>query len=274
MPVLDFARSVILWRIDLDVLPPGTLSHRPPYPMNNSRIQIESRCRVLDRETGRTQTFVLGASCKTERVGADRDLFLEPNADFMPIISDDAFMHLKTFARRGTARAKFPPGGGDQPDRLRVPIKGNYVSMVLELIEREGEVLPDAQAICEATLANETMVATTTIRHGRYEATIEYPVKTMNANEREWVYQSDTGPVLFPDLDAPPEALHERLDTAFEAHNAPGWAQFIVRRPTTLADGIEVYHYDVSIRVDDVENVIYRVPTDAPSTPRRVDLTA
>jgi len=30
----------------------------------------------------------------------------------------------------------------------------------------------------------------------------------------------------------------------------------------------------VSVRVDDVENVIYRVPTDAPSTPRRVDLTA
>ncbi len=274
MQVLDFARSMILWRIDLDVLPPGTLSHRPPYPMNNSRIQIESRCRVVDKETGRTQTFVLGASCKTERVGAERDLFLEPNADFMPIISDDAFMHLKTFARRGTARAKFPPGSGDQPDRLRVPIKGNYVSMVLELVEREGEPLPDAQAICEATLANETMVASTTIRHGRYEATIEYPVKTMNANEREWVYQTDTGPVLFPDLDAPPEQLHERLDTAFEAHNAPDWAQFIVRRPTTIADGIEVYHYDVSIRVDDVDNVIYRVAPDAAATPRRVDLSA
>ena len=175
MQVLDFARSMILWRIDLDVLPPGTLSHRPPYPMNNSRIQIESRCRVVDKETGRTQTFVLGASCKTERVGAERDLFLEPNADFMPIISDDAFMHLKTFARRGTARAKFPPGSGDQPDRLRVPIKGNYVSMVLDLVEREGEPLADAQAICEATLANETLVASTTIRHGRYEADDRVP---------------------------------------------------------------------------------------------------
>ena len=52
-------------------------------------------------ETGTTQTFVLGASCKTERVGAERDLFLEPNADFMPVISDDSFMHLKTFARIG-----------------------------------------------------------------------------------------------------------------------------------------------------------------------------
>jgi hypothetical protein len=241
--------------------------------MNNSRIPIESRLRVLDQETGRTHTFVLGTSCKTERVGAERDLFLEPNADFMPVISDDAFMHLKTFARRGTARAKFPPGGGDQPDRLRVPIKGTYVSMVLDFRELEGEPLESAQAICEATLANDTLVAVTTIRHGRYEAAIEYPVKTMNANEREWVYQTDTGPVLYPDLDVAPEQLHETLDVAFEAHNAPDWAQFIVRRPTEIADGIEVYHYDQSIRVDGVENVIYRIP-DVPGTLRRVDLTA
>ena len=273
MQVLDFPRSYINWRIDIDVLPPGTLSHRPPYPMNNSRIPIESRLRVLDKETGRTHTFVLGASCKTERVGADRDLFLEPNADFMPVISDDAFMHLKTFARRGTTRAKFPPGGGDQPDRLRVPIKGNYISMALDLREHEGEPLADAQAICEASLANQAMVAVTTIRHGRYQAAIEFPVKTMNANEREWVYQTDTGPVLYPDLDVSPEALHEHLDVAFEAHNAPDWAQFIVRRPTVLADGIEVYHYDASIRHDGVENVIYRIPDD-PGTPRRVDLSA
>ena len=272
MQVLDFPRSTITWRIDLDVLPPTTLSHQPPYPMNNSRITIESRCRVLDRETGQTHTFVLGASCKTERVGAERDLFLEPNADFMPIISDDAFMHLKTFARRGTARARFPPGGGDQPDRLRVPIQGNYLSMVLDFAEHDGELLPDAQAICEATLARDLLVAVTTIRHGRYQAAIEYPIKTMNANEREWVYQTDTGPVLYPDLDAPPEQLHERLDVAFEAHNAPDWAQFIVRRPTTIAEGIEVYHYDESIRLDGVENAIYRIP-DGPGMVRRVDLS-
>ena len=151
----------------------------------------------------------------------------------MPVISDDAFMHLKTFARIGTAVARFPPGSGDQPDRLRVPIKGTYVSMVLDLLEREGEPLDDAQAICEATLAGDTLVATTTIRHGRYEAVVEYPVKTMNANEREWVYQTDTGPVLWPDLDVPPEQLHERLDVAFEAHNDPGLGA--VHRPSTHA---------------------------------------
>jgi hypothetical protein len=242
--------------------------------MNNSRIPIDSRCVILDQETGTTHTFVLGASCKTERVGAERDLFLEPNADFIPVISDDSFMHLKTFARIGTAVAKFPPGSGDQPERLRVPIKGTYVSMVLDLLEREGEPLDDAQAICEATLAGDTLVATTTIRRGRYEALVEYPVKTMNANEREAVYQTDTGPVLWPDLDAPPEQLHERLELAFEAHNDPGWAQFIVRRPTRVADGVEVHHYSDSIRVDNVVNSIYRIHHDGPGTRRRVDLTA
>src|SRR5262245_33845668 len=185
MQVLDFPGSFILWRIDLDLLPPRTLSHRPPYPMNNSRIPIDSRCSILDRATGATHRFVLGASCTTERVGAERDLFLEPNADFVPVISDDSFMHIKTFARIGTAVAKFPPGSGDQPERLRVPIKGTYVSMVLDLLEREAEPINDAKAICEATLAGDTLVASTTIRHGRYEAAIEYPVKTMNANEIE-----------------------------------------------------------------------------------------
>jgi hypothetical protein len=274
MRVLDFPRSFVTWRIDLDEIVPGTLSHEPPYPMNNSRIPLESRCRIVDQETGTTHTFVLGASCKTERVGAQRDLFLEPNADFMPIISDDSFMHLKTFARIGTTRQRFPPDASDQPDRLLVPIKGTYVSMVLDLLEREGEQLADARAICEATLANHTMVGVTTIRHGRYEASIEYPIKTMNANEREWVYQTDTGPVLWPDLDAPPDELHWRLDVAFEAHNAPDWAQFIVRRPTRIADGVEVYHYSESVRVDGVENTIYRVDHHGPGSAKRVDLTA
>ena len=272
MQVLDFPRSFVTWRIDLDELPPATLSHHPPYPMNNSRIHLESRCRILDRETGTTQTFVLGASCKTERVGARSDLFLIPNADFMPVISDDHFMHLKSWARIGTAVERFPPGSGDQPDRLRVPLTGSYVAMRLDLLECEAELLPDAKAICEATLTPDRLVAHTTIRRGRYEATIEYPVKTMNANEREWVYQTDTGPVLFPDLDAAPEDLHERLEVAFEAHNRPDWAEFIVRRPTRVADGVEVYHYSEPVRLDDVEHQMFRIGKDAPAVNRRVDL--
>src|SRR4051812_50215246 len=139
MQVLDFARSVILWRIDLDVLPPGTLSHKPPYPMNNSRIQIESRCRVLDQETGSTQTFVLGCDCKTERVGAERDLFLEPNAVFIPFFSDDAFMHLKSFVRAANHAQAYPLSSGEQSYRLPAPTRETVGAAHPDRHERDRE---------------------------------------------------------------------------------------------------------------------------------------
>ncbi len=138
MKLFEFARSTILFRIDLDVLPPRTLSHKPPFPMNNARIQIDSVCRITERDGGRVHTFVLGGDCKTERVGAERDLFLEPNADFIPIFSDDTFMHIKTFARAGTQAQAYPPGSGEQSDRLTAPITDTFVDAHLDLVEREG----------------------------------------------------------------------------------------------------------------------------------------
>src|SRR6266568_1784724 len=72
---------------------------------------------------------------------------------------------------------------------------------------------------------------------------IGYPVKTINANERDGVYQTDTGPVLLPDLSRDPEDLIAGLELAFSAFNNPRWTEFIVRAKTPVADGVEVYHY-------------------------------
>lgn len=286
MQVLDFARSTVTWRIDLDELPPRTLSHQPPYPMNNSRITLESRCTIVEDETGRAHTFVLGASCKTEQVGADRDLFLLPNADFMPILSEREFMHIKTFPRAGQTRPRYSGEGGgegeaegtahaapeEQPDRLRVPIRGTFVKVHLDLVSHQAERLRDAEDIVNATFAGDPLVVHTTIRRGGYTATVEFPVKTMNVNEREWIYQTDTGPVLYPDLDAAPDELMDRLDVAFAAHNAPDWIEFIVRRRTSIGEGLEVFHYSEPHRLNGVENAVYRIPQDAPALTRRVEL--
>ena len=202
MKLLEFARSTILFRIDLDVLPPRTLSHKPPFAMNNARIQIDSVCRITERAGGRRHTFILGGDCKTERVGAERDLFLDPNADFIPIFSDDAFMHIKTFARAGTQAQAYPPGSGEQSDRLTARIADTFVDAHLDLVEREGELLADGEAIVEAILANDLIVGVHRLSTDRYDVEIEYPAKTINANERDIVYQTDTGPILWPDLDA------------------------------------------------------------------------
>jgi hypothetical protein len=272
--VLDFARSTMTFRIDLDKIPPRTLSHRPPYPMNNARVVLDCRCRITDLATGRTHTIAMGASCKTERVGADADLWLVPNGDFIPIFSDDEFMHIKSFAQTGVIAQLHPPGTGAQPDRLRVPIEGTFDRVHLDLVEREAEPLDDATAVVEAVLRNDLLVGIHRFASDRYRVEIEYPVKTINANELEWVYQTDTGPILFPDLDCEPEELLSRLELAFTACNAPTWAEFIVRARTPIADDIEVYHYSKAVRLDGMVNEFYRVRDDSPVKPHRVELPA
>jgi hypothetical protein len=272
--VPEFARSSIFFRLDLDTIVPRTLSHEPPYRVNNARIPLDGICRVTERATGQVHTFLLGGDCKTERVGADADLFLEPNADFIPIFSDDAFMHIKTFARAGTVAQAYPPGSGEQRDRLTTQIADTFDRVHLELVEREGERLPDAQAIVDAVLANEMLVGFHRFANERYEAEIEYPVKTVNANERDIVYQTDTGPILIPNLDVEPGDLLMGLELAFTAANAPDWAQFVIRTRTTIADGVEVYHYSRSVRMDGIENTFYRIADGAPETRRRVELPA
>ena len=272
MKVLEFSRSTVTFRIDLDKIPPRTLSHRPPYAMNNARVQLDCRCRILDRSTGRTHTIVLGVSCKTEQVGADADLWLEPNGDFIPIFSDDEFMQIKTFARAGMVAQLHPPGSGPQHDRLRTPIAGTFERVHLDLVEHEGERLDGAAAIVDAVLANASLVGIHRFSSDRYRVEIEYPVKTINANERDLVFQTDTGPILFPDLDCEPEELLSRVELAFTACNAPTWAEFIVRRRTSIADGIEVYHYARPARLNRIVNELYRIHDGSPSETRRVEL--
>ncbi len=272
MQVLDFGRSSVTFRIDLDKMPPRTLSHKPPYPMNNARVVLESRLRVTERDTGHVHAFVQGASCKTERVGADVDLWLLPNADFMPIFSDTAFMQIKTFARAGTQAQAWPPGSGEQRDRLSVGIAETFDSVNLDLVEHEGTLLDGAREIVEATLANQPLNAVINFDTDRYTAALELPVKTMNANERDWIYQTDTGPVLFPDLTRQPADLLTGLETAFVALNSPDWADFIVRTRTTIADDVSVFHYATPIRVDELRIQLYTITPQAAAQTRRVRL--
>ncbi len=272
MKVLDFGRSTMLFRIDLDVLAPQTLSHQPPFAMNNARVQIDGVCRITERATGRVHTIVQGADCKTEQVGATADLFLDPNADFVPLFSNDRFMHIKTFARAGTQASAYPPGSGNQSDRLMTRMADSFVDAHLDLVEADGEFLADARAIVDAVLANDLLVGVHRFGNERYLAEIEYPVKTINANERDVVYQTDSGPIPVPDLAVEPEDLLAGIELAFTAANAPGWAQLIMRTRTSIADGVDVFHYAASVRRDDIANEFYRIPLDAVATRRRVQL--
>ena len=256
MLTIDFSRSFMTFRIDIDKKPPATVSHRPPFSLNNARIQIECRCTIEDRQSGRSRRFILGASCKTERVGVERDIWTDPNADFVPIFSDNGFLNLKTYSRAGMDVELYPPGSGTQTDRQTGLLADVFDSTRTDIVESTGELLVDASAVVHATLNNFRLNARTTIETERYRATLEYPVKTMNANERDMIYQTDTGPILFPDLTAEPDALLSRMELAFAAFNCPQWVEFLVRVPTPVNGPVCVQHYSHPVRAVAVNEVI------------------
>jgi hypothetical protein len=263
MKTVDFSRSFLTFRIDTEKKPSKTGSHKPPFTLNNARIQIDCRCRIEDRETGSLQSFVMGASCKTERVGVEADIWTEPNADFVPILSDDRFMNIKTFARYGMEVPLYPPGSGIQSDRQTGMCADVFDSIRIEAIECEGELLDSPSAVVEATLAGRTLTARTEIEQEQYRAVIEYPVKTMNANERDGIYQTDTGPIIFPDLTRKPDDLMAGLEMAFSAFNRADWIELLIRVPTQVSEGVQVYHYSRPVRCD-AKNSLYSL-SDASS---------
>jgi hypothetical protein len=257
MEIIDFAQSFLTFRIDVQKKPPATASHKPPFSLNNARIQLECRCQIFEKSTGKTDTLVLGASCKTERVGVDRDLWTEPNADFAPLFSQSRFMHIKTYARADVDVDLYPPGSGKQSDRQSGSIAEAFDDVRIDVVRRQGRLLNSAEEIVESTLANHPLAARTHIETERYSATIEYPIKTMNANERDGVYQADTGPVLLPDFACGFEQALERCELAFAAFNCPQWVEFLVRVPTLAAEDVSVYHYSRPLRLD-ARNEVFR----------------
>jgi hypothetical protein len=240
MHVVDFGRSFVTFRIDA-VTPPVTVSHRPLFTVNDARVQLDCRCRIHDRESGRSEDFVLGAACKTERVAPERGLWTEPNADFVPIFSRERFMHLKAYACVGGGL----PVRADGPasDRLVVSRDQAFARVSVDVAESDAVALGSAAEVIAAALANAPLVGRTSFEHGGRRAVIEYPIKTINVSERDGHYQADTGPVLHPDLDRPWDELIEGMDLAFVAFNGPAWAEFLLRVPTSLEGGIRVHHY-------------------------------
>ena len=250
MQTIDFSRSFLTFRIDTLKKPPQTVSHKPPYSLNNARIQLECCCDIQDKRSGQTHRFVLGAACKTERVGVERDIWIDPNADFIPIFSLDRFMNLKSYDRADKGISLYPPSLGLQSERQTGKVEEAFDALRIDIFRCRGELLDDAARIIESVLANEPIVARTRLEDEHYTALLEYPVKTINANERDGVYQTDTGPVLLPDLSRDPEDLIAGLELAFSAFNNPRWTEFIVRAKTPVADGVEVYHYCKPRRLD------------------------
>ena len=167
LKVLDFARSTMTFRIDLDRMPPRTLSHQPPFAINNARIQFDCVCRITERATGRVQTIWLGGDCKTEQVGATRDLCSSsPTATSSRSSRTTSSCSIKTFARAGMVAQPHPPGSGAQSDRLRrADRRTPSIAPTWTSSSARASGSMTAQAIVDAVLANDVHRRHPSARH-------------------------------------------------------------------------------------------------------------
>ena len=204
-------------------------------PGNEVRMWVESRTRITDEKSGASEDYIQTGSCKSEDTFADRDLFKQPNYDFMAIYGPEDSI---VFRRLAHAHERY---------KSCVPSKDFFGGQKYHLVEGEEEVeLEDGQAICEATYDYSPIVAQTEIWNDEtgLRAVIEYPVKSMNTNREQGVhiYQVDTGPVAFADLSVRHERHADGISLGFVAFNASHFADFILEVPTQVG-GEEIHHF-------------------------------
>lgn len=257
--ITDFARSYVRFRMDTLKKPPVTVSQKLPMTLNNVRGPLECVAVLTALETGQNQRFGLMASCKSEQVWVERDIWHQPNADMTMIAGEDHFLVYKRWDKLDKGVMLFPPSLGPQPERQVARAADALDSYALDIRTCPARELESLDEVLDALFDVTPVVARTEYETAGYQVTLEYPVKVVNFSERERYYQVDTGPVLLPDFDTASDSLIERLQSAYVAHNCSDWAEFIVCVPTPLTDDIQVHHYSRSVRLDGVRNRLFAV---------------
>lgn len=245
--VCDFSRSFIRWGIDTQKKPLLTVSRQPPTTQNDVRMPLDCLATVV--QAGVTRVFGLGASCKTEQVFVERDVWMNPNADMCAVAGAGQFFIIKRWDRVDKGVMLHPASLGPQPERQAVDPAAAFVSHSLTVRPRPARELTAIAEIIAALAGDREVTARTTWAIPDGEVTIEYPVKTVNFSERHRYYQVDTGPVLYFGEPTGP-SLIENFHLAYLAHLGGDWAEFIISQPTPLAGlPVAVHHYSGVRRV-------------------------
>ena len=246
--VCDFARSFLRWRHDTTKQAMLTVSQPPPTTLNNVRMPVE--CVAVVERNGIREEFGLGASCKTEQVFVERDVWMQPNADMCAVIGPRQFLIIKRWDKVDKGVMLHPPSLGPQPERQCVDPTAAFETHALVLRRRPAREIAGIEEIIDVLRTDQPVVARTSFSVDGGVVTLEYPVKTVNFSERHCYYQVDTGPVLFFGEPTGPQLI-EHLHLAYVAHLGGDWAEFLVSRPTPVeGTSVRVHHFSEVRRVE------------------------
>jgi hypothetical protein len=230
MKICDFTRSYIRW----DNGPVRNDDRKPGHmPWGNRvRIKLDARCTLNDESTGKEETFVLIAACRSEWMYRDDTLFQDDSREFREVWTDTESISVG----HGLAHS----GWDETPTKLADRFIDSGVEVNFHDNARELEDNDDA---VEASLGSLPIVARTEIKDeaSGLRAVLEYPIHTMNFLTSKQRFQVDTGPLIFPDFSRKTGHWISLFAVAHTCYNTFDRAEFILRRPTpVIREGVTV----------------------------------
>ncbi|MFT5090963.1 MAG: hypothetical protein ACI906_004794 [Candidatus Latescibacterota bacterium] len=229
MQVLDYGRSFVTFTT--------------PGRGNNARLQIESITSITDARTQQTQDYYFYASCKSEDTFAKKDLFHADNYDFCGIFSTDQYAIFRTQA---THHAAFREEG---------LWRDRFEDVSWHLRYAQARALETSEQIVDASLVGDLLIGRVEWVEGPLSIRLEFPIKTMNANDEHMLWQVDTGPLAFPAGAGDGDLLIAHLSPAYVAYNAAHFADFVVQAPMEVG-GTEITHYGKCVTVPSQTHVL------------------
>ena len=223
MHPLDYSRSYLRWTTaptTSDVRTPGHM----PYG-NSVRILLDARARLIDAVTGSDEEFYLIAPCRTEWMYRDDSCVQQPGGEYRLAWAQGNDRALR-FSRDLT-----DPDPRPQP----VAIDERYLELNYTLTPLPNpRPAGDNAALVAAAESLSPVVIQTAIANatGTRRAVLEYPVKTFNYHPERVLFQMDTGPMLWADLDSSEADPMCWLRLAHTVFNRFDRAEFVLRGPT------------------------------------------
>lgn len=232
MTPIDYGRSFITTSGDISI---DRINGNAP------RFQIESRCRLINDDSGKTSDYYQCCSCKSEVTYRPKDFFTMPNYDFTPIFGDTVLIAFRRYAKRND----------DEYIKYHniKDVFGTHKTLAREL--KDAVELKTGDDVVKATRDCLPIIAQTELRNpqNQMRAIIEYPVKTMNVHaESNEAFQPDTGVVLFPNIANSINWEFPSFKLAYIIFNSKTYSEFIVEEPVLLKkikkNVVQAYHYE------------------------------
>ncbi|MCC6944183.1 MAG: hypothetical protein IT335_06375 [Thermomicrobiales bacterium] len=243
METTDFNTSYMTWSAEANLNDTRKPGHMPWG--NAARIMIDARCTILDQDGSLADELYLIAPCRTEWMYRETELIQNPSGEYRQIFSEPHAL------QRSVGKSMIENG----PIAHGPATSTNGFTWIRFTIQRRtSRRLPTDQAVVDATVANLPIVAKTRYESNGSIAILEYPIRTMNFHEERGRFQVDTGPIIFPDLDATAERLIDRCYLAHTVYNNFTYAEFVGKQPTPVmvggAEVASIYHYSFYKNLD------------------------